>query len=155
MSNLYNGERRSGEDWQNRRFRKIEDSHVIGFYYNNSQSCLISSPEDVPQLILYNENISNEIELPGMFISASATNVDGDYVISEDIKTDDLYISVCKDEDSKQTTLYKMSSDGNLAPLVENIMLNIYKMHNNNIFYINTDGDLFYKKINDEGEGKK
>lgn len=129
-------------------------SYVYGFYYDNDKSCILYSPNST-QLILFKNDTPTEIVLPGTKTYAALVNANGEYIDSDDDLINDFYISVRKNKSGDQSTLYKLSQDGSLTLIVENIDDENYELRNNCIFYINSDGDLYKKKISDEGEGDK
>lgn len=129
-------------------------SSVYGFYYDNDKSCILYSPNST-QLILFKNDTPTEIVLPGTKTYATLVNANGEYVDSDDDIINDFYISVRKNKSGDQSTLYKLSQDGSLRQIVENIDDENYELRNNCVFYIDSDGDLYRKKISDEGEGDK
>lgn len=131
-----------------------EYSYVYGYYYDNDKSCIIYSPNST-QLILYKDDIPNEIVLPGTKTYATLFNANGDYIDSDDDIISDFYISIRKNKSHNQSSLYKLSSDGSLTAIVEGIDGENYKLRDKCVFYINIDGDLYRKRIGAEGEDDK
>lgn len=126
---------------------------VYGYYYDNDNSCILYSPRST-QMILYKNNVPNEIVLPGTKSYATMINENGDYVDSDDDVINNFYISIYKNTSDNQTALYKLSPDGSLEVVVENIRDDSFGVRNNQIVYINMDGDLCWKEIKNKGEGK-
>lgn len=129
-------------------------SSVYGYYYDDDKSCILYSPNST-QMILYKNDTPNEIALPGTKTYATIVNANGEHIDSDDDIINDFYISVRKNKNGDQSTLYQLLPDGSLTEIVENIDDDSYEIRNKCVFYINTDGDLYRKKIGDEGEGNK
>lgn len=129
-------------------------SSVYGDYYDNDKSCILYSACST-QMILYKNDTPNEIVLPGAKTYAVIVNANGAYIDSDDDIINDFYISVWKNKSGDQSALYKLSPDGSLTAIAENIDHENYELRDNCVFYINTDGDFCRKKLSDEGEGDK
>lgn len=51
--------------------------------------------------------------------------------------------------------MYKLSPDGSLSVIVDNIADTNYELRNDTVYYINTDGDLYRKYLKEEGDGDR
>lgn len=129
-------------------------SFVSGYYYNNDRSCIIYSTNST-QLILVKDDIPNEIVLPGTQTYETMVNANGEYIDSDDDVIHDFYLSVKKNKSNDQCALCKLSSDGNLSVIVDNIADTNYEFRNDMVYYVNTDGDLYRKDLKEEGDGNK
>lgn len=129
-------------------------SSVSGYYYNNDKSCIIYSPNST-QLILVTDDASNEIVLPGTQTYKTMINANGEYIDSDDDVIYEFYLSVKKNKDDDQCALYKLSPNGSLSVIVDNIAETNYELRNHTVYYVNTDGDLYRKKLTEEGNGDK
>lgn len=129
-------------------------STVLGYYYDNDQSCIIYSANST-QLILVNNDIVNEIVLPGTKTYEIMVNSNGEYIDSDDDIIHDFYLSVKKNKNNDQCALYRLSKDGSLSIIVDNIENSHYELRNGMVYYVNTDGDLFQKILKEDGYGSK
>ena len=131
---------------------------VGGFYYNNGKSCSISSSNGT-QLILVTDGVPNEIVLPGTITYYTMVNANGEHIDSDDDIIHEFYISVRENKDADQCALYKLSPDGSLLEIVDNIADTHYgegyKLCNGTLYYVNTEGDLHRKNLAEEGIGDK
>ena len=124
-------------------------SSLYGRYYNNSKSCVIYSANST-QLILIQDDVSNEIVLPGTQTYATMVNANGEYIDSDDDVIHDFYLSVKENKSNDQCALYRLSSDGSLSVIVDNIADTNYELRDNTVYYVNMDGDLYKKELNQE-----
>lgn len=129
-------------------------SSVSGYYYNNDKSCIIYSANST-QLILVTDDVSNEIVLPKTQTYKTMVNANGEYIDSDDDVIHEFYLSVKKNKNNDQCALYKLSPDGSLSAIADNIADANYELRNGTVYYVNTDGDLYRKNLREEGDGDK
>lgn len=129
-------------------------SSVSGYYYNNDKSCIIYSANSA-QLILVNNDVANEIVLPGTKTFETMVNANGEYIDSDDDVIHNFYLSVKANKYNDRCALYELSLDGSLSVIVDNIVDTNYELRNGTVYYVNTDGDLYRKNLKEEGCGNK
>lgn len=134
---------------------ELEDEYIFGNYYDNSKACIIYG-DYCEQIILYKDNTPNMLVLPGK-TAAVPVSANGESIDSDDDIVNDFYIYIDNGRNwmDFRKTLYRLSQDGNLTAIAEDVFI-IGDLINNCVFYINTDNkSLYKKKIGDKGEGDK
>lgn len=132
-------------------------SSISGFFYNDDNSFLISSVGGT-QLIQYNGGEIKEIALPGVKAYGDFCTCEGRYIDSDDDCANELFVLITRTKSSDIGDLYKLTSDGVLNLEVSGISLNrslwdpssAFCLRNEQAYYINEDGDLYFKRLNTE-----
>ena len=132
-------------------------SSIAGFFYNDGNSFLVSSVGGT-QLIQYNSGEAKEVALPGVKAYGDFCTREGRYIDSDDDCANELFVLVTRTKSSDIGDLYKLTSEGLLNLEVSGISLNrslwdpdsSFCLRNEQVYYINEDGDLYFKRLNTE-----
>lgn len=132
-------------------------SSISGFFYNDDNSFLISSVGGT-QLIQYNDDEIKEIALPGVKAYGDFCTREGRHIDSDDDCANELFVLITRTKSSDIGDLYKLTSEGLLNLEVSGISLNrslwdtdsAFCLRNEQVYYINEDGDLYFKRLNTE-----